>query len=237
MRLVTWNCQGGFARKHAAIAAMEPDVLVVPEAARVDGLEQVLGASPVNSVEWVGSNPRKGLGVVSYGEYSLRVHEAYDARLRWILPLEVRGPIPFTLVAVWAMPDEDSGRRYAQCVFDACDSYRTLLESPRVVIAGDFNNNVCFDTPRHPLKFASVLSTLESRGLRSLYHVERGCAHGEEPDPTFFLYRRAERRYHIDFIFAKAALMELGFSVTVGDHATWGSASDHMPLACTFGGR
>src|SRR6185312_11762683 len=219
MRLITWNCKGAFARKHASIVSLKPDVLVLPEAARMTGLEHVLGASPVNSVEWAGDNPLKGLAVISYGEYSLRVHEAYDPRLRWILPLDVDGPIPFTLIAVWAMPDEDTGRLYARCLFDACDTYRTLLESPRVVLAGDFNNNMSFDTPRHPLKFATLLSTLDSFGLRSLYHLDRGCIHGAEPDPTFFLYHRADKQHHIDFVFAKPALSDLGFSVSVGDHA------------------
>jgi hypothetical protein len=74
-------------------------VLILPEAARMNGLTHVLGEAPVNSVEWVGENPRKGLAAVSYGDYALRRHAAYDPQLRWVLPLEVEGPTSFTLTS------------------------------------------------------------------------------------------------------------------------------------------
>ncbi|MEP7384491.1 MAG: endonuclease/exonuclease/phosphatase family protein [Gemmatimonadota bacterium] len=231
--MITWNCKGAFERKHAAIVSLKPDVLVVPEAARISELSHVLGESPVNSVEWIGENPRKGLAVISYGDYSLTLHEAYDPRLRWILPLEVLGPSPFTLIAVSAMPDTSTGR-YIQCLVDACETYRDLLASSRVVLAGDFNNHVVFDSPRKPMKFVSLLATLGEAGFQSLYHLERGCAHGEESDPTFFLYHRVQHAHHIDFIFAKSAMIAPGFKMTVGDHTRWGKSSDHMPLTCAF---
>src|SRR5690242_2076381 len=105
MRLTTWNCKGGFDRKHAAVAALAPDVLVLPECGRLRAVSNVLGAAPVRSFEWVGENHQKGLGVISYGEYSVKVHPAYDPELRWILPLQVSGPVPFLLLAVWTVPD------------------------------------------------------------------------------------------------------------------------------------
>ena len=234
MRLITWNCKGGFARKHEAIARLQPDVLVLPEAGRFNDISQLLGVAPVNSVQWIGANPNKGLGVLSYGDYSLAVHEAYLPELRWILPLEVSGPVSFLLFAVWTMPSAPSGT-YAQCLFDACDHYRDLLRSPRVVLAGDFNANVAFDKPNHPLNFANLLSRFAQADLQSLYHLERGCAHGEETEPTFFLYHHAERRHHLDFVFATPAVHQDGFSISVGDHAEWSKASDHMPLVCSFG--
>lgn len=72
MRLITWNCKGAFTRKQAVFSSLEPDVLVVPEAERFDVLGNVIGRPPVRSQEWVGENPKKGLAVVSYGDYSLR---------------------------------------------------------------------------------------------------------------------------------------------------------------------
>ena len=39
MRLTTWNCKGAFARKHAAIASLRPDILVVPEAEELTTVE------------------------------------------------------------------------------------------------------------------------------------------------------------------------------------------------------
>jgi len=233
VRLITWNCKGAFARKHATIASLKPDVPVLPEAAKMTGLSQVLGQAPVHSVQWVGENPRKGLAVVSYGDYSLAVHERHDPRLRWILPLDVRGPTSFLLFAVWAMPDVGS-KRYIQCLFDACSTYGDLLQSPRVVLAGDFNNNVVFDKPGRTMTFARLLDDFEAINIRSLYHLDRGCEHGKEPDPTFFLYHDVNEKHHIDFVFATPSMYRPGFSLSVGDHATWSKVSDHMPVVCSF---
>src|SRR4029079_10853120 len=123
MRLIAWNCKGAFRRKHAVIAALEPDVLVIPEAARLDTIDDVIGCPAVRSLEWVGDKPAKGLAVLSYGAYSLRVHDAYEPRHRWILPLEVDGPISFILFAVWTVPHQETGY-YVSCLFEALETYR-----------------------------------------------------------------------------------------------------------------
>ncbi|CAN5371031.1 endonuclease/exonuclease/phosphatase family protein [soil metagenome] len=233
LRLVTWNCKGAFPRKHAAIAALNPDVLVVPEAGRLDALDRVAGHRAVHDIRWIGDNERKGLAVISYGDVTLTTHPSYDPSLRWILPLEVGGPVPYTLFAVWMMPHVTS-RFYAQSLFEACDTYRDLLEAPRVAMAGDFNNNVSFDRPRHPWSYARLLERFDALGLRSLYHLDRGCAHGSERHATFFMYHDAAKRHHLDYIFAKPALYADGFRIAVGTHAKWSAASDHVPLACSF---
>lgn len=233
LRLVTWNCKGAFARKHAAIAALKPDILVVPEAGNFDTLDRVPGRRRVRDIRWIGDNPHKGLAVISYGNVTLTLHPSYDPALRWILPLEVGGPVPFLLFAIWMMPHATSGF-YAQSLFEACDTYGALLEEPRVAMAGDFNNNVRFDRPRHPWSCARLLERLDALGLRSLYHLDRGCANGDERDATFFMHHDAAKGHHLDYIFAKPALYAHGFRLSVGTHADWSKASDHVPLACSF---
>jgi len=51
MRLITRNCKGVFARKHAVIASLEPDFLVFPEAGERQALACVLRQSPIEPVE------------------------------------------------------------------------------------------------------------------------------------------------------------------------------------------
>ncbi len=232
MRLVTWNCQGAFARKHATVVALRPDVLIVPESERVVSQGDSIDAPAFQFHEWVGARPRKGLGVFSYGDYSVRVHESYEPRHRWILPLAVEGPYPFTLFAVWTLPHAES-KLYVYCLFEALESYADLLRSPRVVWAGDFNNNFLLDKPKHSLKFADFVAKMSELDLLSLYHLQNGSAHGEERDSTFFLYRRSQNPFHIDFIFASAEVRNLGFEISVGRHADWTNLSDHMPLVCS----
>lgn len=234
MRLISWNCKGAFGRKHASVAELAPDVLVLPECGRMRALNNVLNCAPVRSFEWIGDNPRKGLGVVSYGSYSLRVHPSYDPKLRWILPLDVDGPTPFTLIAVWTVPDSADGI-YIHSLFRTLEVYAEILRAPRVVIAGDFNQSVLLDKPGSPLNFAEWLVKAETNGFRSTYHLHRNCPHGCEPEKTFYLHHKVEKGHHIDFVFATPSLIETGMDVEVGSHATWCKQSDHMPLTCTFG--
>lgn len=229
MRLITWNCRGAFGKKHAAIAALKPDVLVVPEAGQLNNLTNVLGAGKIRSCEWVGDLPTKGLGVISYGDYSLRVHEAYDPRHRWILPLHVDGPRCFTLFAVWTVKHEETGY-YGTPLFEALETYRDIIGLPNVVWAGDFNQSTVFDSPSDPLHFSHWISKAEEFGFRSIYHLNASVDHGAEPEKTFFLYGHEDKPHHIDFIFAKPPLYESGYEFAVGEHRAWSGSSDHMPL-------
>lgn len=102
MRLVAWNCKGAFHRKHMFAAALQPDILVVPESEKLQGLTQPLDSKAIRSLEWFGSNPAKGLAVVSYGDFVLEVHPSYEPRHQWIVPLSVTGAAEFVLLAVWA---------------------------------------------------------------------------------------------------------------------------------------
>lgn len=234
VKIVTWNCKGAFGRKHASVVTLDPDVLVIPEAEKLGTLSNIVGAKPIQSFEWFGDNTKKGLAVVSYGNYSLKVHEAYDPRHRWVVPIRVDGPVTFTLFAVWTVPHLDT-RYYAQCLFEALDAYRPIFSSPPVVVAGDFNDNVDFDgRMSEPLLFSDLLQQFETYGLRSLYHMHGECPHGGEADKTFFLYHHADKGHHLDYIFATPDLYARGFDFMIGDHAAWSKLSDHMPLSCSF---
>jgi hypothetical protein len=231
VKIVSWNCKGGFSRKHEAISHLDADILILPEAGRLDGLTHVLGGKPITSSKWIGDNPNKGLGAVSYGAWSLEIHEAYDPALKWVLPLTVSGPLPLTLFAVWTVPSGPSNT-YIQCLFDAFGKYGSLLRGENVVVAGDLNQNVSFDEPRHPLKFRTLLDQFQAIGLESLYHLDRKCHHGEEKEPTFYMHHAVEKPHHLDYAFASECLRRRGFSFDVGGHADWSKMSDHVPLSC-----
>jgi exonuclease III len=233
MRIITWNCKGAFARKHDAISELRPDVLILPECERLSGIPQALGSAPVRSFQWFGDNPNKGLAVLSYGDYAVEPHPDYDLRHRWVVPLRVSGPASFLLFAVWTVPHTDS-RSYVLPLFEAFEHYRPLTEASEAVWAGDFNASFVFDRPSRRYKFRDFVDLLSGYGFRSLYHEQRGCPHGDEPEETFYLYHHADRGYHIDYIFASNGFRPSTFSVAVGTHATWARQSDHMPLICEF---
>jgi hypothetical protein len=235
MKLVTWNCKSAFGRKLAAVAQLNPDILVIPECGKLEGsVASVLGLPPVNSFDWVGTDKNKGLGVIAYGDYSVRRHPDYDENLRWILPLEVTGPRSFNLLAVWTLQDTET-KFYLTPLIKAIETYQHLLRESETIIAGDFNQNVLFDTPRGKVKYANWVSKAGELGLRSVYHFDRQCDQGCEPEKTFYLHHKEEKGHHLDYIFATEGMLKNGVTVEVGSFADWHKASDHMPLACTFG--
>lgn len=63
----------------------------------------------------------------------------------------------------------------------------------------------------------------------SAYHVASSEAQGQESRPTFFMHRRREKTYHIDYAFLSQAQLR-GVAVQVGEPHIWLEHSDHMPL-------
>jgi hypothetical protein len=234
MRLIVWNCKGAFHKKHVFAAAMRPDILVVPESEKPSGIAQSLELPAIRSLQWFGSKPSKGLAVISYGEYVLEVHPCYEPRHQWIVPLSVSGPVSFVLLAVWTLPVGDHGGRYVRPLFAALESYGSLMDTSDVVWAGDFNSSFAFDTPSRRYKFCEFVALLKWKGLHSLYHRQRKCEHGQEPDDTFFLHHHAGKGHHIDYVFAGERLHPHGVAVSIGSHPEWSKRSDHMPLTCDF---
>lgn len=236
MRLISWNCKGAFHQKHAFAAALSPDILIVPECEKLSGLTQPIDSPIIRSCEWFGTNSRKGLAVISYGDYVLKVHPSYDPRHQWIVPLSISGPTTFDLFAVWTLPLGNHGGRYVRPLFEAFETYKSVINLSEVVWAGDFNSSFLFDTPSRRYKFRDFVALLNQYGVHSLYHHQRKCGHGEEPEETFYLHHHADRGHHIDYVFASDAFHSHGLSVSIGSHSEWSKRSDHVPLVCDIVG-
>ncbi len=71
-------------------------------------------------------------------------------------------------------------------------------------------------------------------GIESIYHKVTGEIQGKESCPTFYLHRRLERPYHIDYIFAAHEYSTRIKKLEVGPFAQWIKNSDHMPLMVEF---
>ena len=52
-------------------------------------------------MQWIGANPNKGLSVVAFNGWDLRVADSYDEGYQWVLPVHVIGPRRIRLLAVW----------------------------------------------------------------------------------------------------------------------------------------
>ena len=237
MRIVAWNCNGGFHRKIDALMELRPDVAVISECAEPE-LLAARGEMPEMSCPpvWIGSNRNKGTAVFAFGNADLRPHPRFNAGLHWILPVEISGPVRVNLMAVWAQNASAGIRKKANPgpLRTALDFYRRFLTEAPAVIAGDFNNNIQWDKPGWAMNHRTAVDLLTEMGLVSAYHEDRQLPQGNEPEPTHYWRDRTKDgpTYHIDYIFLPRRWLPGLTALEVGSFEDWcgNGLSDHVPL-------
>lgn len=238
VRLVTWNCNGGFERgKYDRLLALNPDIAVISEACDEARLLRAK-CDAHSSYAWIGRFPYKGLAVIGFGPYKIRAHMIeWDQRLEWILPTHVRGPADFNLIGVWSMNRRATiDHVVAHAVVQpqqALDTYRALLAARPTVFAGDFNHHPVFDRPdKTERRFDSMLDAFRRNGLVSAYHAVRAVDHGCETEETHWWRRSQDTSFHIDYAFVPDAWTP-ATSVEIGSFDQWctrDTGSDHAPI-------
>lgn len=224
-----------FRKKAAALLALDPDILVIPECEHPDKLKFPQGAKTPTDIVWYGTNPHKGLGVFSYDDYRLKLLRKHNPDFKTILPIQVTGgAFDFTLFAVWANNPLEPEHQYVGQVWKALPHYKKLIKKQRTILIGDFNSNTIWDKPRRIGNHTDVVNVLAKKGIKSVYHHYHNQTHGTELHPTFSLYRHKDKPYHLDYCFASADLMSELTSVEIGEHDDWCLLSDHQPLVVEF---
>jgi exodeoxyribonuclease III len=227
MKIVTWNCQHAFEKKAEFIFFGAPDIAVIQECSKKSAEAPFKGYLG----QWVGDSPNQGLGVFYRNHWSLsRLDEPKEDDPKWIVPFRVQGPVNFTLIAVWACATKGRrGENYIGQIHLALTRRAEWFRRPPVVMAGDFNSNAIFDkkTPRD--NHSSMVDALKNYGLESAYHSHYKKEHGIDEAPTFHMYRKAEKPFHLDYIFSPIG-WHAGMSVKIGTHDEWATKSDHCPL-------
>jgi len=220
MRIVTWNCcRGKFAAKTPFVGELAPDVAVIQECARPEG------ESP--RVRWVGDNPNQGLAVLTSADF-VAEPMAVDAEVpRWMVPFRITGPVEFTLVAVWALPDRGC---YSRAVCHGIDALSDLIARGPAVVTGDFNSNPVFDRKRRDWTYATIEARLHALGLASAYHAVHREAPGAETRATYYHTWRQDLAYHLDYCFVPRAWLPSIERVDVGSFEAWKGRSDHRPV-------
>jgi hypothetical protein len=232
LRLVVWNCNMALDRKWEHLLSLNPDVAVVPEAATPEILRRKAPAFAFANCEWEGWYKHKGLAVFTFGAYSLRRNPADTRHYSVFLPLEVRGPHQFHLLAVWAFNTASPPRAVpnAASIRGALAHYAPFLNAAPSVVAGDFNSSTVWDRPGGVTNHALTVADLSECGLASAYHHALGCPMGAEPQATLFQHRNLTAGFHIDYCFAPKAWLGTPGGVTVERPEDWVTRSDHVPL-------
>jgi exodeoxyribonuclease-3 len=235
MRLVAWNCNAGFHRKAAALAALAPDIAVISECAAPEILaEKAPGFAP-SGMLWTGDNRHKGLAVFSFGGYELTTVRRRAVPIAYALAARVSGPQSFNLLALWAHYGKAPRTVDAPGpTLAAVDAYRRFLREQPSIVAGDLNNHTRWDKPGKASNHANAVARLAALGLASAYHRFFGATPGAEAHPTLYWRDRTEHgpSYHIDYAFASEGLLQRVGAVRIGTHAEWVASglSDHVPV-------
>ncbi len=226
MRIVTWICQMAFDKKAEALLSLNADVAVIQEcsekssiAFRRHGYESL----------WFGSNLLKGLGV--FCREGRMIRAISEPVHKWIVPIEVNGATPFTLIAIWAYRvGHKHADNYIGQVYQALTAHPEWFDGLPVVLAGDLNSNKIWDPERVTGNHSGVVTMLAERGLLSGYHEFFSEAQGAESLATDYFYRHAHRPFHIDYVFIPREWASRIKSVEVGTYEKWSKLSDHCPI-------
>lgn len=235
MRVISWNCNMAFRKKDHEIIHLNPDLLIIPECECPEKLSLPTDMNEPNSKVWAGENPHKGIGVFAYSDLELTLDETYNPEIQYALPVRVKGREEFNLLAIWAQNNkQDRRRRYIGQVWLAIHEYKHLLNEP-ILIVGDFNWNKIWDDSGNLCgNLTQTIEYLKSKNIFSLYHEFYQEAFGQETRPTLYMYRKQDRPYHVDYLFASSDLAVQLEALNVGAYDNWHTLSDHMPIVATF---
>jgi exodeoxyribonuclease-3 len=241
MRFVIWNCGGAFHKKLDVLTQLAPDIAIVPEACESSRLPDSFASSGTRTYEWIGNLPYKGLGVIAFAPFELELACPPENNLEWVIPLRVRGPVNFNLIAVWAMNHRASAKARGPNrngpIKGALNTYSHLFEEGPVVVAGDFNDSAIWDKPNGARPFGTNVELLKQLGLVSGYHQIRDESFGSESEPTIYWRDRTidGPQYHIDYCFVPEGWIP-NATVKIESFDKWVAPkhSDHVPLVIDF---
>lgn len=232
MRLLIWNCKGGLHAKLSRIRQLQPDVAIIPECAAPQVLRKKSRDPLPGQLAWLcgpSNSINKGLGVFAFGDYRLTTLES--PTFHTIVPLRIEGPATFHLLAVWSFHyGKWSRRSQTGPLLDAISYHRNLILQEPALVAGDFNNQVSFDTPNRRCNHATTVMALEALGLESAYHAYFTCSQGSEAHPTQYMHHDRLQPYHIDHCFLTRSWIPRVRTVEIGTFDEWSALSDHMPM-------
>lgn len=219
MKIISWNCNGGFRNKINFITELNADIYVIQESESPEKHPKF--KEKLNNYLYIGEG-HKGLLIFSLNKDIKFTHAKWkDYYRRFFLPVLINDNI--VIIGLWACdPYIHEFYFYLRLIENNMKQYSN------VILIGDINSNKCFDY-KHTREgnHSDTINLLKSWGYESIYHYTRREAQGEEITPTFLMHKNKNKPYHIDFCFAKPKFVK-DFQILADDK--WLSYSDHKPL-------
>ena len=230
MKIASWNCNGAYRNKFHFLSGLNADIHVIQECENPKTSDVLEYKEYATNHIWYGSKRdiNKGIGVFAKPEISLGELEWSNPHSSLFIPVNVNNT--FILLAVWTTIDPYYIGEYIDYQNENIDRYNNDM-----IIIGDFNSGVKFDTKKGVNEERSHITTvkiLSALGLSSAYHVTKDEKQGSESLPTFYWHRKVEFYSHIDYCYVNKDRI-ISFNVlgdTERSRDYWLQYSDHIPL-------
>jgi exonuclease III len=263
MNITNWNCHYGFDKdKQNVIKQFGADILIIPECREIDMEES---GYDKKHHDWYGDHKEapldnsgniikeKDLGIGIFWNEGITVTQfpewkniwCKNSNFRYLVPYRVNGNFEsFILIAVWTKniikTDINDKFAYVQKAHAAIDHYKNNdLLNDRVVIIGDFNSDIIWDSCYHEdQNHSALVKKLKREGI-----IDCSKINGENNHATYHYYtKNGEKQAVDDHCFASEKMaVSSKFSVLRPEEwipnkngvKRW-HGSDHCPISVEF---
>lgn len=227
MKILTWNCNGGFRNKFQHLEQFDADILVIQECENTEIAQQKYRSWIPNFI-WKGVNINKGIAVFAKSHLSIELLDWKDQGLELFLAIKVND---IQLIAVWTKHANSPTFQYIGQLWKYLKLHQDKLSSRSTIICGDWNSNKKWDVWDRWWNHSDVVKQLEVLDIKSVYHQMCKEEQGEETQPTFYMQRNLAKPFHIDYLFSSIHLFDAEKSMCkVMKQDAWLKYSDHMPI-------
>lgn len=226
MKIVSWNCNGGFftKEKYKKIRELDADIYVISEINNPkttdieydDFIKNSIYLEYEYGVEEKSARA-KGLSIIAGKDVKIKDNNWYLKESQDFISVRVNDT--FDLVGVW------THEPYTKNLVKYLRIYEeNIRNSENIIVCGDFNISLAIDNEKNKDMFAKILN---SYGLKSIYHSVNDEKMGEETSPTLYWRHNEKNRYHVDYLFTKEELIK---DFKLGSYDEYSDYSDHAPL-------